>query len=183
MPSSAISSGSRHSCGDVDGRVCGVCVFGDVGERFGGEEVGGCLDRGGEAACVHGQLDRDRCSSGECGERCRESFLGEDRGVDAAGERAQLGKRVDGLAVGFGEQLVESGVAVCELSAGELEREPDPEQVLLRAVVEVALEAAPLGVACSTCGRGSRGPRPAGRAARRGGASSQAQAWRRRRPP
>ncbi len=39
------------------------------------------------------------------------------------------------------------GAAVGESSAGELEREPDPEQVLLGAVVEVALEPASLGVA------------------------------------
>ena len=67
--------------------------------------------------------------------------------MDAAGERAQLGERVDGFGVGLGEQLVEGGAAVGELAAGELEREPDPEQVLLGAVVEVALEPAALGVA------------------------------------
>ena len=37
--------------------------------------------------------------------------------------------------------------SVGEPSAGELEREPDPEQALLRSVVEVALDAPPLGVA------------------------------------
>ena len=44
--------------------------------------------------------------------------------------------------------MVEGGATVGELSAGELEREPDPEQVLLGAVVEVALEPASLVVAC-----------------------------------
>ena len=42
---------------------------------------------------------------------------------------------------------VERGAAVCEPAAGELEREPDPEQALLGAVVEVALEPPSLVVA------------------------------------
>ena len=49
--------------------------------------------------------------------------------------------------VGFGEELVERGAAVGEPAAGELKGEADPEQALLGAVVEVALEASTLGVA------------------------------------
>ena len=45
------------------------------------------------------------------------------------------------------EQLVDGAVPVGESAAGELECEPDPEQALLGAVVEVALEPPPLGVA------------------------------------
>ena len=132
---------------DVDRRPGGVGVLGDVGERFGGDEVGRRLDGAGRRSVADGQLDRHRRAPRERGERGGESFLGEDRRVDAAGERAQLGERVDGLGVRLGEELVEGGAAVGEPAAGELEREPDPEQALLGAVVEVALEAAPLGVA------------------------------------
>ena len=67
--------------------------------------------------------------------------------MDAARERAQLVERADDLGVGLGEELVDCGAAVGEPAAGELEREPDPEQALLGAVVEVALEPPPLGVA------------------------------------
>ena len=50
------------------------------------------------------------------------------------------------LGVRLGEELVDGAVPVSDSAAGELEREPDPEQALLSAVVEVALEPPPLGV-------------------------------------
>ena len=54
---------------------------------------------------------------------------------------------LDDLGVGLGEELVDGAVPSAIRPLGELEREADPEQALLRAVVEVALEPPPLGVA------------------------------------
>ena len=134
---------------DLDRDAGGVCVLGDVGERLAGDEVGRCLDGVGQPLRTDGQLDRHRRAPRERGEGGSEPFLGEDRRVDAARERPQLVEGVDHLGVRLGEELVDRRrAAVGEPAAGELEREPDPEQPLLRAVVEVALEAAPLGVAC-----------------------------------
>ncbi len=77
--------------------------------------------------------------------------------MNAAREGAQLVEGADDLRIRFGEQVVHLGDAVGEPAAGELERQPDPEQPLLRAVVEVALEAAPLCVSCldDPCARGA----------------------------
>ena len=74
-------------------------------------------------------------------------LLGEDRRVDSPRERAQLVQCVDGLGVRVSEQVVDCGATVRQLVARELERQPDAEQALLGAVVQVALESTPLGVA------------------------------------
>ena len=66
--------------------------------------------------------------------------------MDAARERAELLECAADLGVRLGEELVDGAVPVGDSAAGELEREPDPEQALLGAVVEVALEPPPLGV-------------------------------------
>ena len=64
--------------------------------------------------------------------------------MDAAGELAQLVERSTQLRVGLGEELAGAVRLGAELRAGELQREPEREQPLLRAVVEVALEPPPL---------------------------------------
>ena len=53
----------------------------------------------------------------------------------------------DHFGVGLGEEPVERGAAVGEAAADELKGEADPEQALLGAVVEVALDPSALGVA------------------------------------
>jgi hypothetical protein len=76
-------------------------------------------------------------------------LLGEHGGVDTAGELAQFIECGAEFVVGLGEQV---GGAVClrpKFCAGELEGEPEGEQSLLGAVVEVALEPAPFLVAGS----------------------------------
>ena len=134
----------------------GICVLDDVGERFGRDEVDGRLDGGWEPLRTDGQVDRHGRTPRERGECGWEAFLGQDRRVDAACERAQLAEGVDDLGVRLGEELVRRRTSVGEPAAGELEREPDPEQALLRSVMEVALEPPPLGVA------GLDDPRPRG---------------------
>ena len=111
-----------------------------------GDEVRRGLDRLGQPLGCDGQLDRDRRAPREGGDRGGEAFVGEDRRVDAARERAELLERAADLGVRLAEELVDRGVSSSDPAAGELEREPDPEQPLLGAVVEVALEPPPLGV-------------------------------------
>ena len=103
------------------------------------------------------QLDRDGYTPGERGEGGVESFVGEQGRVDATGEGAQFVERADHFGVGFGEEPVERGASVGEAAADELKGEADPEQALLGAVVEVALEPSALGVAGFDDAR-SRGP-------------------------
>ena len=74
-------------------------------------------------------------------------MLGEDGRVDAASELAQLVEGGAQLAVGLGEELGGAVRVGAELRAGELERQPEREQPLLGAVVEVALEPPSLLVA------------------------------------
>ena len=66
--------------------------------------------------------------------------------MDAARERAQLLERAHDLGVGLVEELLDALASSPSAAARELERQPDPEQPLLGAVVEVALEPPPLGV-------------------------------------
>ena len=73
----------------------GVRVLGDVGEGLGDEEVGGGLDAGrGALVDLRRQLDRDRRPGGERLERGDEPAVSQQAGVDAAGELAQLGRRL-----------------------------------------------------------------------------------------
>src|SRR5262245_33026791 len=141
---------------DLDADVRGVRVLADVGERLGGDEVGGGLDRGGEALGGRRDGDGDRCPPAECLQGGAEAFVGEHRGVDAACERAELVEGAVELVFGFGEQRLELG-GVGGVPARETQREPDPEQPLLRSVVEVSLEAASFGVS----GMDDAGPRGA----------------------
>ena len=57
----------------LDGDVGGVCVgvFGDVGQGFGDDEVGGALDRFGVASVGDIDGDRQRRPVGEAGARPR----------------------------------------------------------------------------------------------------------------
>ena len=73
-----------------------------------------------------------------------EAPVGEDRRVDAAGEVAQLDQRLLGLAVGVVDQGPgRVGVGV-ELLLGPAQVHGQGDQSLLRAVVQVALDAAAL---------------------------------------
>ena len=95
------------------------------------------------------QLDGDRGSIGEPAECRPQSGFAENRRVDAVCELAQLleGRMrfVDGALEDERELLVAVGLGG---PAGETQVVGEGEQPLLRAVVQVALEAPPSGVSC-----------------------------------
>jgi hypothetical protein len=67
--------------------------------------------------------------------------------MDAVRELAQLGDRLTELCLGFVEARHELAILVgSELRAEEAQREREPDETLLGAVVEVALEPAALGI-------------------------------------
>ena len=67
-------------------------MLGDVGEGLGDDEVGGLFDRGREAAITKGvgDADRDGGALREGAYRGTQSGVGQDRGMDAAGQVAQF---------------------------------------------------------------------------------------------
>ena len=76
--------------------------------------------------------------------------------MDPPRERAQLVEPGHQLVVGLAQQALDLGVVAAHARLGQPEREADPEQPLLRTVVQVALEPPALGVA------GRDDPRPRG---------------------
>ncbi|MEN3263928.1 MAG: hypothetical protein V7646_822 [Pseudonocardia sp.] len=71
--------------------VGGVGVFGGVGECLGHDEVGGHLDRvRGAGVGSDVEFHRERGAAGQAAQGRAEPALGQDRGVDAAGDLAQL---------------------------------------------------------------------------------------------
>ncbi len=81
--------------GDADADALGLRVLGDVGERLGDEEVGGGLDAGAGRWSISavsstgtGALRRERLEGGD------EPAVSQQAGVNAAGELAQLGRRL-----------------------------------------------------------------------------------------
>ena len=79
---------------DLDPRVGGVGVLGDVGQRLGDDEVGRGLDRARQALLELAlELHRDGRAAGQRLQRGVEAALGEHGGMDAGGEVAQLADR------------------------------------------------------------------------------------------
>ena len=79
---------------DADRGAVGVGVAGDVGQRLGDHEVGRRLDRFRQPLRRRLEdLDRQRRAVGEAAERRLQPAVAEHRGVDAAGELAQLAGR------------------------------------------------------------------------------------------
>ena len=72
-----------------------------------------------------------------------EAALGQHRGVDAARELAQLDRRLAQFGRRLVEQLAGRGRVLVDLAARGLEGHRDADQLLLGAVVEVALDPAP----------------------------------------
>ena len=109
--------------------------------QVGDKEVRGGLDRGEEALVgQRAEAHRRVADLGERLDRSGESFVGQHRRVDAAGELAQLVER--------GAQLGDGGVdLIADLGAQQPQREREHHQPLLGAVVEIALEPAALGIA------------------------------------
>ena len=88
----------------------------------------------------------DRCATADGGESLGQAAIREERGIDAVRELPKL------LQGGFDvvPKLLEECRCLRRVGAGQLTREAQiraqRDQLLLRAVVEVALDAAPLGV-------------------------------------
>ena len=98
---------------DGDHRAVRVGVFHDVGERFGGDEVGGGLDGGREAQVVRGlESHRQGKTVGQRADRRGEALLGEDGGQQAVGEVAQLDQGLLHGAGGRGDRGDQVGGAV-----------------------------------------------------------------------
>jgi hypothetical protein len=122
-------------------------VLGDVRECLRDDEVRGRLYRRGKATLGADDGDRYRCALRERAQGRGEAAVGEDCGVDAARELAELVKRLLQLLLGIREQFVGARRPLGKLGAGELEGEAECEEALLRSVVEVALEPTSLCVA------------------------------------
>ena len=117
-------------------------MAGDVGERLARDEVGGALGVRGPAALGDRGAHRDREVLGHRLECRPEASLGQDGGVDAARETAQLFECDVELAAYAGDSLGRLGVGARPDRAQLHRRAEDP---LLRAVVQVALEPSSLG--------------------------------------
>ncbi len=136
----------------------GAGVLDDVRDRLGDDVVGRGLDRLRQPLVDGRELDRQRRPRREPLERSAQAAVAEHRRVDAAGELAQL-LRAPRRAPRSHSSSSSSAAAGSDvdLRLREPERERERDQPLLRAVVQVALEAPPLLVA----GRddaGARGP-------------------------
>ena len=126
-------------------RAAGLGVLGDVGQGLGHEEVGDRLGaRAGAARQVDVDGHRHRAARGERAHGRVQTAVGQHGGVDAAGEVAQLDERLLGLAVRLRDEPLGVHRVLGGPRAAERHRECD--EPLLRAVVEVALDPAPLGV-------------------------------------
>ena len=122
-------------------------VLADVRERLGDDEVRRALD-GRRRPSV--EVDRDahvqRRPARERRDRRLEPAVGEHRRVDAARQVAQLLERLARAAAGVGEQLARRLGVGGELLLGHAEAHAERDEARLRAVVQVALDAAQLGL-------------------------------------
>jgi hypothetical protein len=86
---------------DIDDR--GARVLGHLGQRLGDDEVGGDLDRVGQPPVQPDvEADGDGGAAGQHLERRVQAAVGEDGGVDPAGDLAQLVQRAGARPVGAG---------------------------------------------------------------------------------
>ena len=120
-------------------------VLGDVRQRLGDDEVGGRLDRR-RRPRRHVDLDGhgNRRPRRERRQRRVEAAVVEDGRREPADEVAELDDRRLRLPVRAADELARRLGVVLELLAREAEVEPERDEPLLRAVVEVALDPPPL---------------------------------------
>ena len=119
-------------------------MFDDVRERFRDDEVGGELDRIGQTSssrAVH--RHRQRCSSRERFHGCLETLVPEQRRVDSPCQLAELDERILDVVLCAGEDIRCGRIGA---SRFEAERDGKGHEALLRSVVEVSFDPAPLGV-------------------------------------
>ena len=108
----------HRGCMETFGGVC-VCVFGDVGQGFGDDEVGGALDGFGVASIGDIEGDRHRRPVGEAAHRRGQAVRGQDRGMDTAA--SSRNSRSPGLQLGAPRR---ASRCCRRLSAQQLEGQP-----------------------------------------------------------
>ena len=114
-----------------------------VRERLGGHEVERRLDAVGQAPEVFQvEVDSERRAEGERLDRGAEAALGQDCGADAAGQLTKLPEGVLQLPLGSLELHRRGDRVAVEERPDQLEAERDRAELLLGAVVQVALDAA-----------------------------------------
>ena len=134
-----------------------------LGDRHGGRGRGGVLRdvlHRLEAREVHGRFDILRVPGDRVGadldrqtrlprlrlERRDESLVRQERRIDAPGEVAEILQRGVGLALELADQLARLLRVPFDQAVGELELDGERHQLLLRAVVDVALQPPALGI-------------------------------------
>jgi hypothetical protein len=133
---------------DADRDVRRLRVLGDVRHRFGDQVVRGGLDRLGETGVGDvGDLHRERGAQHERFDGRLQAAVGEDDGMDAAGELAKLGERLVELLARDGELGARGARVVAQPRLDDAQPEGERDELLLGAVVKVALDALALGVA------------------------------------
>jgi hypothetical protein len=116
-------------------------VLADVRQALRDDEVGGGLHLVGQPFVRRG--DHPRGNGRACGEilqRGVEAPVAEDRGMDAAGQVAQLLQREAGLLPRLAHELGCLGIARGRALLGHAQVERQGDEALLRAIVEVALD-------------------------------------------
>ena len=112
------------------------------------DRIGSAFDRGGNRSRAAPRGERDARLLRESFDRSSEAFVGKDRRDRSVRERPQVVHRSPQLSVRAGRACVRVFGVGREPRAQEPQREREPDEALLCAVVEVALEPAALGVAC-----------------------------------
>ena len=79
-------------------------------------------------------------------DRRAEPLVGQDAGMDARGEVAQVGEPLSGLLDGGGAELGRGGPGPSRCALGHLHRQQGADELLLRAVVQVARDLGARGV-------------------------------------
>jgi hypothetical protein len=147
-----VGDADAEQAGDVhglEGSVPGAAVLGHVGQQLGRRVVGDGLDGGRWALRdVGDQLDRQRAARGERGQRVAEAVV-QHGGVDAPGQGAYVGDRLDGPAVRVVDQLGDTGQVdrrgAVELFLGQAQLHGQRHELGLGAVVQVPLDVAEPG--------------------------------------
>jgi len=111
MPSSGFYGQQAVRFGDEYADAVGLCVLCDVSEHFADEKVVADSSFPEAAREIDFELDWQRCALRQGFKGWSEAAVGEQRRVDAAGERAEAGERVCELGTG-GVQELNSRVSV-----------------------------------------------------------------------
>ena len=118
-----------------------------VGEALADEEVGRALDRLAEPRRAHLRVALDRDAEREARraalDRLDDAVVRQHRGMDARGELAQVLQRLARLDLQVDERLAEPARVAGQLAARQADARDQRDELLLGAVVDVALDLAP----------------------------------------